>query len=114
MAGEASLGKMHRLFAISHLDRDNNTDFPLNMKQIALAQKNNVSIKKFILRHGKDHTNLGTIIINGTQVTTFKDKVWVPKELQERIVDWYHSSLQHSGVNHMINTSSQTFTWKGV
>ena len=45
---------------------------------------------------------------------TFNSLVWVPKNIQQRIVEWYHSNLQHARINRTINSIGQTLTWKGL
>ncbi len=47
-------------------------------------------------------------------MTTFNGKVCIPKELQQRIVKWDHSNLQHAGIMRTINSIGQTFAWKGL
>ncbi len=49
-------------------------------------------------RHDVEHE------IDGVVVTTINNRVWVPTDLRQRIVKWYHNNLQHAGVTHMINT----------
>ena len=103
------------IFAILHnnLDRDNNDEFPLNMKRISADQKTDDIINQFI-HDGKHSDKISTKTIDGCEVTTFNNLVWVPKNLQQRIVEWYHSNLQHAGINRTINSIGQTFTWKGL
>ena len=94
------------IMAISNLDREINEDFPLDMLQIRHAQAKDTVLLK--------HIQIANINIDGQLVTTINDRVWVPKELQQRIVTWYHDNLQHAGVTRMVNTIGQTFAWKGL
>ncbi len=64
--------------------------------------------------HPENLVKISTFNIDGCEVTTFNGKVWVPKELQQRIVEWYHSNLQHAGVKQTINSIGQTFAWKDL
>jgi hypothetical protein len=75
------------------------------LKDRALHER--ISLEKF-------KKNITTLNINRNNVTNFNGKVWVPKQLQQWIVKWYHSNLQHAGVTHTINTIGQTFVWKGI
>ena len=34
--------------------------------------------------------------------------------MQQQLINWYHSNLQHAGVTHTINTIGQTFAWPGL
>ena len=42
----------------------------------------------------------------------YKDKIVVPKSLQRRIVQWYHTHLCHPGETRTEATVKQHFTWK--
>jgi hypothetical protein len=90
-----------------------NDDFPIDMRCIAIEQKKDVKIQRLI--KGKKHEKvIGSNIVDGVHVITFHGKVWVPENLQERLVEWYHNVLQHAGMNRMINTIGQMFEWKGL
>ena len=41
-------------------------------------------------------------------------KVYVPKEAQEDLSQWYHKSLQHPGIYRTTNTIKQHFGWPGL
>ena len=42
----------------------------------------------------------------------FNDKIVVPKTLQTRLVNWYHTHLCHPGETRTEATIKQHFTWK--
>ena len=44
----------------------------------------------------------------------YKDKIVVPKVLQSKIVQWYHTYLCHPGLNRTEETIRQYFTWKNL
>jgi hypothetical protein len=113
MADDAPTEIANNIFAIlpNNLDREENTDFHLDMKRIVIAQKSNNALQQHIMS-GKYSENIATININGSGMTTFNGKVWVPKELQQRIVERYLSNLQHVGINRTINSIGQTCEWK--
>ena len=56
----------------------------------------------------------GSSKFGNIHTVTFNNLVWVPKNIQQRIVKWYHSNLQHARINQTINSIGQTFTWKGL
>ncbi len=114
MLDEDDEGQLTRdLFAtINHLDWDVNTDFPFDMHQIMLAQEKDEDFKCH--SNSKFATLIVTREINEVIITTINDRVWVPTDLQQRIVEWYHNNLQHVGVTRMINVIGQTFAWKGL
>jgi hypothetical protein len=105
----------NEIFAIlqNNLDREESNDFPLDMKRIMIAQRSNEEIQQHI-NSGKLSAKIGTKIIDGGEVTTINGLIWVPKKVQQWIVEWYHSNLQHAGITRMINLISQMFTWKGL
>ncbi len=113
MADNAPTEITKDIFAIfpNNLNREENSDFPHNMKRIMIAQKSNNALQQCTVS-GKYSENIATINTNGSNVTTFNSKVWVPKELQQRIVKWYHSNLQHAGITRTINLIGQAFVWK--
>ena len=115
MADDAPTEIAKDIFAIlpNNLDREENSDFPLDMKRIMITQISNNALQQRIVS-GKYLENTTTININGSTMTTFNSKVWVPKELQQRNVEWYHSNLQHPGITRTINLIGQTFAWKGL
>jgi hypothetical protein len=91
MANDAPTEIVKDIFAIlpNNLDWEENSDFPLNMKRIMIAQKSNNALEQHVTS-GKYLENIATINIDSSNVTTFNGKVWVLKELQQRIVKWYH------------------------
>ena len=99
--------------SINNLDREWNNDFLLDMQQIMLAQVKDSGLQRRITPK-KFANNVMTINSNKNVVTTFNSKVWVPKDLQQIIVKWYHANLQHAGITWIINMIGQTFVWKGL
>ena len=52
-----------------------------------------------------------TIQLEGASLTTINGLIYVPQELQHKIVAWYHQYLAHPGQSHMEATIRQNFTW---
>lgn len=103
---------MQSLMTINNLDRSN-YDFPVDMRHIASEQQKDVKMQKLI--NGRKHEKvIGSTVVDGVHVVTYHKKVWVPESVQERLVEWYHSVLQHAGKNRMVNTIGQTFAWRGL
>jgi hypothetical protein len=71
----------------NNLDWEKNSNFPLNKKRIMVAQRSNNALQQCI-PSGKHSENIATVNIDGSNMTTFNGKVWVPKALQQRIVKW--------------------------
>ena len=76
----------HDIFALTqnNLDREENTDFPLDMKKIMIGQQNDRELQRRITS-GKFSTRLGTKTIDGGTVTTIDGRVWVPKDPNSRL-----------------------------
>jgi hypothetical protein len=104
-----------KIFVIlqNNLDREENIDFPLDMIRIMNTQKSDLEIQGCI-SSGKLLARIDTTKIDGGVMITIDKKVWVPKDAQQRIVDWYHTNLQHAGINRRIKSIGQTFTWEGL
>ena len=70
--------------------------YPLTVKEIALAQEDNLVLKKL-----NKTDKYSTHLVEDTQVLCKDDKMAIPKVLQCRAVSWYHHYLQHSGQTHL-------------
>jgi transposase InsO family protein len=46
--------------------------------------------------------------------TDSKERILVPKTLQGKLLQWYHTMLVHPGVTRLYNTLHQHFTWKSM
>jgi hypothetical protein len=103
---------MQSLMSLNNLDHSND-DFLIDMQCIAREQEKDAKIQRLI-KEKKHEKVIGSNMVDGVCVITFHGKVWVPENLQERLVEWYHNVLQHARKNRMINTISQTFAWKGL
>ncbi len=103
---------MQSLMSLNNLDHSND-DFPIDMRCIAIEQKKDAKIERLI-KGKKYEKDIGSNIVDEVHIITFHGKVWVPANLQERLVEWYHKVLQHAGKTQMINTIGLTFAWKGL
>ncbi len=83
--------------------------YPLTVKEIALAQKRDLVLKK-LTKMEKNSTHL----VEDTNVLCKDGKMVIPKVLQRRAVHWYHHYLQHpghTGLEEMLNTAMY---WKDM
>ena len=55
-----------------------------------------------------------TIQLEGASLTTINGLIYVPQELQHKIVAWYHQYLAHPGQSRMEATIRQNFTWPNI
>ena len=104
---------LQEIYAINELDRNNNIDFPLTMRIIKEEQEKDSRLTKK-LGDKKLKPHFGTLSFGDFQVHTYNGKIWVPPNLQPRIIEWYHENLRHPGVTRTINSINQNFNWKGM
>ena len=90
------------------------TAFPLSFGLIAKEQQRDEALKRKVL-NSEDYT-IDTF--HGGEkncpLICHKDKIVVPKSLQSRIVDLYHTMLCHPGETRTEETIRQHFDWKGL
>ena len=44
----------------------------------------------------------------------YKKRIYIPKVLRERIMEWYHIQLVHPGSTRMISTIQASMYWHGM
>ena len=49
--------------------------------------------------------------INGIELIHENDRVLVPMAARERLINWYHMTLVHPGIDKQLNTMKSVFTW---
>ena len=49
-----------------------------------------------------------------SQLLCYKNRIIIPQGLQKRVVQWYHHTLCHPGINQTKETISQHFYWKNM
>ncbi len=84
------------------------TDFPLKPQVIARCQKKDKWLKKSMKQ---SKVSYGTRELEDTTVVTYKDKIYIPFRLQQRVVPWYHEYLVHPGQARTEATIRQAFIW---
>ena len=100
-----NLGEMSNTFA-----KAKEVTFPMSPTLIAKYQKTDKTLIKNI---GKDLSkkDYGILLLEGTEVVTQCDKVYIPAQLQSRVVAWYHQYLAHPGQTRLEATIKQVYTW---
>jgi hypothetical protein len=73
---------------------------PLNYQQLKKAQDKDKTIQKILkmpkaLYLRKDFHGGG----NTTSLVCFKEKIVIPGRLQKHVINWYHTTLCHPGIN---------------
>jgi hypothetical protein len=52
--------------------------------------------------------------VEGINLVHYRDKIYVPKILRTRVLDWYHSYLQHPGGDRLAQTLTTICRWSGI
>jgi hypothetical protein len=85
---------------------------PLNYKQLKIAQDKDKTIQKILkmpktLYFCKDFHGGGKT----TLLICFKEKIVIPGRLQKHVINWYHTTLCHPGINQTEETIGQHLWW---
>jgi Integrase zinc binding domain len=52
--------------------------------------------------------------IKGYDLVCYKDKIYIPQSLRQRVLSWYHEYLLHPGQTQTEKTIRNTMTWPGL
>jgi Integrase zinc binding domain len=52
--------------------------------------------------------------MQGCDLLCFKDKIYIPQSLRQRVLSWYHEYLLHPGQTHTEQTIRNTMSWPGL
>ena len=58
--------------------------------------------------------NFSTKRIKGVEVITYQGKIYIPVQLQQRVVAWYHEYLAHPGESRTEAMIRQTCMWRNL
>ncbi len=96
---------------IADEDIEEETEFPLSPKVIEKYQKKDTELQNKA-KENKDKYK--TIKLEGVSLIGRNGKVAVPNALQDRLVDTYHTLLQHPGMTRMEATIRHVFDFRGL
>ena len=85
---------------------------PLSYEHLETAQQRDPHLKKDLLNNNckyklKEFLGGGKI----RSLICYNDKIVVPKQLQRHVIDWYHITLCHPGINRTEETIAQHLFW---
>ena len=85
---------------------------PVSYEKLDEAQQADPDLKKELKKdtckyHIKDFHGGGKI----RSLVCYKDKIVVPKPMQRHVIDWYHTTLCHPGINRTEETIAQHLFW---
>jgi hypothetical protein len=67
-----------------------------------------------LLVQGTNGQGFATTKVKDVELITFRCKIYMPKELQSRVVAWYHEYLAHPEEKRTEETICQWFHWAGL
>ena len=53
-------------------------------------------------------------VVENIQIIMFKNKLYIPLALRERVLNWYHKYLCHPGDTRLAKTIQQSCDWPGL
>ena len=91
-------------------------NYPLSYKQIAYEQQKDKYIQSKLktMPHAFQLTDYKHSDKTYHVVTDKDNLIVVPKSLQKKCIEWYHSFLMHPGETRLELTLRQYYTWKGM
>ena len=105
--------RMEESFGIEKNDLPDHA-FPISFKAIQKAQQND----KKLLQKAQSDPQIQIRSFRGgdkhRQLLCRDEKIIVPKQLQAKMVQWYHEILCHPGVTRTEMTINRHFTWKNL
>ena len=106
-------------FSMDAFAGDPDTDFPdnypLSYKEIQYRQHKDKDLQKRVKASPADYPTQEYRSSDKTySLITHKDKIVLPKPLQKKATEWYHTHLLHQGETRMELTIGQHYWWKGM
>ena len=90
----------------------NNDDdsFPLSFPTISNEQQNDARLM------GISNNNPNYTVMHHQRVPIiyYNNKIVLPQSLQRRVINWYHTTLLHPGIDRTIHTLKQHFHWQSL
>jgi len=96
------------VFSGAHKEKD--IVFPLSAQTIQEAQRKDQDLLKRL----RDKPGYSDTVLEGSDLITYRDRIFIPHALRSGIVEWYHSMLGHPGVKRTAATITQHLIWPGL
>ena len=106
---ESTTNQQHQINMVFSNRSEEDVIYPLTVKEIALAQERDLSLKKLTKME-----KYSILLVEDTQVLCKDGKMVIPKVLQCRAVSWYHHYLQHPGHTHLEEMLHAVMYWKDM
>jgi hypothetical protein len=100
------------LLSVSENNSISNIKFPMHT---ALIFKEQAKVKETRLREmGLAHSHYSMQHIEGYDLLCYKENIYIPQSLRERVLSGYHECLLHPGQTRTEKTIRNTMTWPGL
>ena len=99
-----------------HLVLEDEEQFPLNLSIVRRTQNKELKLRNSKLRRLVKEKQSGFKItqLDTVELVTYQGKIYVPKELRNKTLEWYHYYLNHPGGERLYNTLRQVCYWEGM
>ena len=91
---------------------------PLDVDKIAHAQTEDKELlgilkqeQELTSKNNKRNYKYKQKFVNDVKVFTYEDRIYIPSDLREVVLNWYHHYLQHPGTSRMQNTLQGKIYW---
>jgi len=91
-------------------DKDLDIGYPLSAQTIKEYQRQDQDL----LNRLKTKPEYSDTVLEGSDLITYRDRIFIPHALRSSIVEWYHSMLGHPGVKRTAATIAQHLIWPGL
>ena len=100
---------------ILNLDEEHE-NFPLDISLVRKEQQKELNKRNSKLRDLVNKKESGYYIgtFSNQELVLYENKLYVPKSLRQRVINWYHFYLCHPGAERLSNTLKQVCYWKGI
>lgn len=108
-----SEGEVSELLALETINEE--MDFPLQLSILREEQGlERKSCKEFKNFYYKNKDDFKYTVMGETEVLTYKGRIYVPKKLQRKTMQWYHYFLCHPGSNRLEKTMAHSLYWPNM
>ena len=103
------------LCAAINVEDDIGTQFPMETSFLNSEQKWEFEKSiKFKIYFAKNKKFFGKIVVDSVELTSFKEKIYVPDRVLNSILNWYHHFLCHPGSSRLASTIGHVMLWPGI
>ena len=92
------------------LSKEKDEVFPMSPQLIAKYQRKDKTLIKALTKD-LDKSKYLMLTVEGAELVSHEGKIYVPAQLQTKVVAWYHEYLAHPGQTRLEATIRQVYTW---